>query len=292
MKGFDIFRIEKEKSFHGSVSSITSLSGYFCSTSQNSDITKFIEFALWGNQCDLSLFFNAADNDISSLQTSTVLTLENMKKDIIVNDSVRLLDHLNGISSNDSTLIIILDNAGFELFTDLMLSYVLIKAKIFTKVIFEMKYFPWFVSDTTPSDFNWTLEACKNLNDPFLSILVDEWRSMLSLGIFEIRANEFWTTPYSFWEMPNKAPQLFEQLSEVDLVIFKGDLVNISLIIRIIESSWETQNGKENIVLRKALDRCVHFAVFVVYEHVRAILFPVSIAKLENHCLSRISIGW
>lgn len=37
-------------------------------------------------------------------------------------------------------------------------------------------------------------------------------------------AHPFWSTGFSFWDLNNEAPDLFQYLSESDLVIFKGDL--------------------------------------------------------------------
>ncbi len=75
------------------------------------------------------------------------------------------------------TIDIVLDNAGFELFTDLCLAHVLVTvckaskvnllwvmrptkrhAHVFLgQVVFHAKRIPWFVSDVTLPDFEWTL---------------------------------------------------------------------------------------------------------------------------------------
>ncbi len=75
------------------------------------------------------------------------------------------------------TIDIVLDNAGFELFTDLCLAHVLVTvckaskvnhalAMYSTKrhihvflgqVVFHAKRIPWFVSDVTLPDFEWAL---------------------------------------------------------------------------------------------------------------------------------------
>ena len=39
-----------------------------------------------------------------------------------------------------------------------------------------------------------------------------------------LSAHPFWSTGFSYWDLNNEAPDLFQYLSESDLVIFKGDL--------------------------------------------------------------------
>jgi hypothetical protein len=47
---------------------------------------------------------------------------------------------------------------GFELFTDLCLAHVLCTLNPSLVIIFHCKTIPWFVSDTIPDDFEWTLK--------------------------------------------------------------------------------------------------------------------------------------
>lgn len=43
-------------------------------------------------------------------------------------------------------------------------------------------------------------------------------------GKWVYEQHPFWCTGFTFWELPNEAPDLFLHLSRSDLVIFKGDL--------------------------------------------------------------------
>lgn len=55
-------------------------------------------------------------------------------------------------------LDIILDNAGYELFTDLCLADYLVTYKFVNTVRFHGKAIPWFVSDVTNQDFKNTID--------------------------------------------------------------------------------------------------------------------------------------
>ena len=52
---------------------------------------------------------------------------------------------------------IILDNAGYELVTDLVLSFWVLKTLPSTNIALHCKHHPWFVSDATCYDVTWTL---------------------------------------------------------------------------------------------------------------------------------------
>jgi len=114
------------------------------------------------------------------------------------------------------------------------------------------KAIPWFVSDVLPFDFAWTIDSL--LDPPFftthagsplateelqtLSSLADRWKSHLSTGNWALSVPldlplgtgqsdplvNYWTTGWSYQDMPVKAPRLVEELAKSDLVVFKGDL--------------------------------------------------------------------
>lgn len=81
-------------------------------------------------------------------------------------------------------LDIILDNAGYELFTDLCLADYLVTYKFVNTVRFHGKAIPWFVSDVTSQDFISTIEyiAYKNEND-ILKGLGKRWECYVKSGL-------------------------------------------------------------------------------------------------------------
>lgn len=53
----------------------------------------------------------------------------------------------------------VLDNAGFELYCDLVYADWLIQAGICKEIRFHGKRFAWFVSDVTKKDFEWLVNV-------------------------------------------------------------------------------------------------------------------------------------
>lgn len=207
----------------------------------------FIEMAeicLWGNATDLSLLTNMTYEDIQKLQGSNAR--KESEKNILVNDLGQAFATLHQAKEGNKSnrrVDIVLDNAGFELFVDLVLAGYLLATGLATEVVLHPKSLPWFVSDVLPSDFAELLNA---MRDPkaFYEISTDEkepvllsdteagdikflfehWSQLHSDGKIVLRPNRFWTHAGSFWRMPKIAPELFNDLKQSELVIFKGDL--------------------------------------------------------------------
>lgn len=119
---------------------------------------------------------------------------------------------------------IVLDNAGFELITDLCLAEFLTETGLAQVVHFHGKPMPWFVSDVTASDWDWTLKKMCKSSDSVLVNLATKWKQHLSNSKWTFQAHDFWCSPYDFAQMQSVSPDLFAQLAQADLVFFKGDL--------------------------------------------------------------------
>jgi damage-control phosphatase, subfamily III len=202
------------------------------------------EICLWGNKTDLSLLPSLTSDEVQKLQGSKVRKAA--EKNILVNDLSKAFQALYKEKKSGKSmrrLDIILDNSGFELFVDLLLAGYLIAARLVTYVIVHPKDIPWFVSDVTPRDFNYLFRALKDpqtffgtSSDGFqaqnlskeelnnIDFLYNHWYTIHSEGQLIIRPNKFWTEGGSFWRLPATAPDLYEELKESELVIFKGDL--------------------------------------------------------------------
>ena len=209
--------------------------------------TEMVEICLWGNATDLSLLTTLTYEDIQKLQGSNARKAQ--EKNIVVNDLVAAYDILKSAQKSGKSsrrVDIVLDNAGFELYVDLILAGYLLLTGLATEVVLHPKSIPWFVSDVLPKDFAdllgviadpqtfYSASDDKHEDSPSvplsdeeianLKYLFSNWGQLHSEGRLMLRPNRFWTHAGSFWRMPHTAPDLFKDLKESELVIFKGDL--------------------------------------------------------------------
>ncbi|KAH6850428.1 hypothetical protein B0I37DRAFT_371638 [Chaetomium sp. MPI-CAGE-AT-0009] len=261
-KNYDVFARQKIKTFRSSRPAVLELAARYKDLvtqlrSQSPHdpeadallFTEMCEVCLWGNATDLSLLTSLTYEDIQKLQGSEARRAA--EKNILVNDLPQVYAHLRGAAKEGKKagrVDIVLDNAGFELYVDLVLAGYLLSAGLATTVVLHPKSIPWFVSDVLPADFASLLSA---LADPRafyetpsdedilqgvepprlseaevdeLSFLFAEWSRFHAEGQLVLRPNRVWTGPGSFWRLPAEAEALVEDLREGELVVFKGDL--------------------------------------------------------------------
>ncbi|KZP30085.1 DUF89 domain-containing protein [Athelia psychrophila] len=213
---------------------------------------EMVQICLWGNATDLSLLTHLTPDDIAHLQTVGKEAQEARKEFILRDDQADVWAHLQSLK--DQRVDFVLDNAGFELFTDLVFADFLVTYTPYvSKVVFHPKLFPWFVSDVTPPDFadifdcllspsffpntagndSVSSDTAERIN---LKKVVTRWKAYLESGVFELSVPQgtqlgaknpmadFWTDPWPYWDMRTRSGKLFEYLSGSSLVIFKGDL--------------------------------------------------------------------
>lgn len=58
----------------------------------------------------------------------------------------------------------------------------------------------------------------------------ERWKQYEREGKWIYAQHPFWATGYTFWSLSGEAPDLFLDLSNSDLVIFKGDLNHRKLV--------------------------------------------------------------
>ena len=121
-------------------------------------------------------------------------------------------------------IAIILDNAGFELFSDLCFAEWILSGGVAEKVTLYCKTIPWFISDVTKRDFDWTLSQLQASDNPTLKRLGGIWRDRVRDGSLVLVEHPFWTTSFEYAAMKQVAPDLYSKLSSAMLVVFKGDL--------------------------------------------------------------------
>ncbi|SMR59481.1 unnamed protein product [Zymoseptoria tritici ST99CH_3D1] len=207
------------------------------------------EICLWGNATDLSLLTNLSYEDIQKLQGSDARKAN--EKNILVNDfsaAFACLKEAQKSGVKERRVDIVLDNAGFELFVDLVLAGYLLQSGLATHIVLHPKDIPWFVSDVVPKDFSDLLTVLVNAKSFYetpseedvsqgkkpqplsqqeaqdLAALFENWSTLYAEGSIVLRPNAFWTEGGSYWRLPSTAPKLYEDLKQSELVIFKGDL--------------------------------------------------------------------
>ncbi|KAI0049733.1 DUF89 domain-containing protein [Auriscalpium vulgare] len=214
---------------------------------------EMIQMCLWGNATashlsrDLSLLTHMSPEDIRHLQTVGKDAQQARREFILKDDQTAVWDHIKSLK--DARVDFVLDNAGFELYTDFLFADFLVTyTPYISRVVFHPKSIPWFVSDVTPPDF--TSTPASLLSPTFfpspsstpspaqahLHALVTRWQRYLSDGTFALsvphdtllgqggKAVEFWTSPWPYWDMEVRGKEVWEGLRESGLVVFKGDL--------------------------------------------------------------------
>ena len=212
---------------------------------EESLFVEICEICLWGNAADLGFLKSMTFEDIQELQGAEAR--KRAEANILVNDlrpAYRVLKRAQHEGKKERIIDIILDNAGFELFVDLFLAGYLLNSNLATQIVLHPKNIPWFVSDVLPSDIPTLLSILARPQEVFqtekdretfrpsfteaelnqLQFLFEDWSNLHSQGQLIIRPNAFWTTSHNYWSLPTRAPRLYEDLRDSELVIFKGDL--------------------------------------------------------------------
>ncbi|KAG7122509.1 Damage-control phosphatase like protein [Verticillium longisporum] len=263
-KNYDVFARQKINTFRSSRPAVLELAARFKglvqqleangSATQDEEAGKLLfaemcEICLWGNATDLSLLTSLTYEDIQKLQGSEARKAS--EKNILANDlpaAYAVLQKAVAEGKKERRVDIVLDNAGFELYVDLILAGYLLSAGLATHIVLHPKSIPWFVSDVLPGDFaallgaiaspkrfyetpsaeeelqGKTPEPLSDADQQSLAFLFGELTKYHAEGQLLLRPNRFWTHAGNFWRLPEEAPELYEDLKGSELVVFKGDL--------------------------------------------------------------------
>ncbi|KAJ5903411.1 hypothetical protein N7504_005794 [Penicillium tannophilum] len=242
-KGYDVFARQKMSTFKSSRPAVIELAARYRELALDAEsgkgsegkspeeieaaekllFSEMCEICLWGNATDLSLLTSLTYEDIQKLQGSEARKAS--QSNILVSD----LDAAFAVmqkarrekKDGERRVDIVLDNSGFELFVDLILAGYLLSTGLATTIVLHPKRLPWFVSDVTPKDFS-DLLNCMEVSD--VRFLFEQWSEFHQDGKLIVRPHAFWTTQGGYWRLPHVAPELFDDLKESELVLFKGDL--------------------------------------------------------------------
>ena len=184
-----------------------------------------VQLCLWGNKMDLSMMATMDDYD-SSVNADTA---QQGRTNLLADHTPALwellqLMRLPKIEGQPRRVDFVVDNAGFEIFTDLCFADWLLSVGLADVVHFHCKQLPWFISDVMIKDFQWTLDTLTGSTHEACSALGHKWRGRVEDKSFIVLDHSFWTTSYEYAAMATIAPDLYDNLSKSHLVLFKGDL--------------------------------------------------------------------
>ncbi|MBF2029958.1 MAG: protein-glutamate O-methyltransferase family protein [Oscillatoriales cyanobacterium C42_A2020_001] len=167
--------------------------------------------SLWGNRADLSL------KPGETLTSAREIEFRNSQH-ILVDDAPAIAAML--AKKACTRIDLIGDNAGFELFYDLQLIEFLLTTQTTQQVFLHLKAHPTFVSDATIQDARTLLDTFAKNEEIYLQ----SWANLLKNYLKEERlilgADEFWTSPFAFWQMPDT---LYQEFAKSHLIVIKGD---------------------------------------------------------------------
>ena len=179
-------------------------------------------FALWGNKMDLSLWPADAANHNVDVFTDI---LNSASENLLHDDSSALGDLCETLqASGGGNIDIIVDNAGFELVTDLALAQYLVESGIAKCVTFQLKSHPTFVSDAREKDLLETVDHYANLDAavyPNAKKAGKVWQEFLKDGKWKCTEDNFWVQPFPMWDMTE--PLRSDMKERCDLAFVKGD---------------------------------------------------------------------
>ncbi|KAF9514992.1 hypothetical protein BS47DRAFT_818971 [Hydnum rufescens UP504] len=244
-KEYDVFFRQKCDTFARSSEAVFELSTRFANPYKDSErktpaeiesarravFLELTQVCLWGNSTDLSLLINMTEEDIKKLQSTGGEHLAATEKNILGNDLEGVWEVVKSLKGGRMDFV--LDNAGFELYCDLVYADYLIQSGHVSTVHFHGKRLPWFVSDVTRNDWNWLINSCvyghlfPNASETemkSLRMLGERWKTYERTGQWVYEQHPFWCSGFTFWDLASEAPDLFLHLSRSDLVLFKGDL--------------------------------------------------------------------
>ena len=137
LANFDFFAKQKRESFYGSLSAISNLLATTRdtwptttekTTADKSKLIALIKISLWGNKCDLSISAGTSQ----SFHHNPMEQVDTLESHLLVDHSEKVAEFLLNMKEG-GMVDIIMDNAGFELVSDLCLADYLVSTGLVKK---------------------------------------------------------------------------------------------------------------------------------------------------------------
>ncbi len=215
--GYDPFTHQKQLGLEVSLTAINDLMARIALASETetrtpTTITKLLYLDLWGNQADLSLWPAEGENKPDHTDLSAA------RAHILVDEALKVAQSI--LNSAGGRIDFLIDNAGFELVSDLALAFFLLKTGVAGVVRFHVKAHPTFVSDAMIKDVDSTIRFLQNTQNPTTQSIGAELAEYQIEDCLQISENWFWNSPLDGWQLP---VELRAELAQATLVISKGD---------------------------------------------------------------------
>ena len=215
--GQDPFGKEKQLGLKESEEEIESLVLYLdqLNKDQGDEVLREVLLsALWGNQADLSLW--PAGSSANPNQHSQI----SQRSYLLADDTDQVLSYFRKLNSEEARVDIFLDNAGFELITDLGLADTLLRFGFVSLIVLHVKAHPTFVSDVNEIDVPQAIDYLSGAGDQATRSLGARLEAYIKDGRLKIQPRFFWNSPLAMWELSG---ELRDELDQSDLIISKGD---------------------------------------------------------------------
>ncbi|XP_017056843.1 damage-control phosphatase ARMT1 [Drosophila ficusphila] len=185
---------------------------------------KLLRIVLWGNHFDMQFSGFEFSEEDNKDDIGVLAQVADIDRILLVDDSVLLWNCLMK-EKKDGIVDYICDNGGFEFFTDMLLLEYLIDNNLANQVRLHVKAIPWYISDVTHADVEWTIDFLKKHKDECLSSVGKKWdRLFSSRKIVVAPPSYFWTGPQPYFVMVESNLELYREFTISKLAIFKGDL--------------------------------------------------------------------
>ena len=211
--GKDPFAKQKADSLAGAAGAFQA--AFASGLTETTELAPLVAAALWGNLADLSLSAGAklvAPDVASSGSGQQDAGASSM---MLADDTTALCSALAGCGGKE--VLVVLDNCGLELVSDLLLVDGLLRIVKPSRVVLHAKDCPVFVSDVMPADVSPTVDWLEEQGGAELAARL---RAAMADGRLTVEAPEFYTGCLPFWEMPSELRASYEAAA---VVITKGD---------------------------------------------------------------------
>ncbi|XP_016973446.2 damage-control phosphatase ARMT1 [Drosophila rhopaloa] len=185
---------------------------------------KLLRINLWCNHFEIQLGAFTFTEEEPQNDINVLAKVADIDRVLLVNDSVLVWNCLMKPGPN-GIVDYICDNGGFEFFADMVLLEYMVDNNLATQVRLHVKAIPWYISDLTRPDVEWTINYLVHHEDECLSALGKKWARLISSEKIVIApVSHFWTGPQPYFVMVESDIELYRVLTNSRLAIFKGDL--------------------------------------------------------------------